>query len=190
MALGRNKIILKPKRGRSHFTISFRADSLDVHRTFEGTENAGKSYVPLLKISRDELEKQMAKSFPQIIWRSEIDPTDAKFQDWIALIPKTTSPDSPILSQILMEKGREGSMALAPLLISPRRTLSELYDTIPLADVKGRSFKWALAYPTRKLSPRTQRFLYGIQGRYFMISKRKLFSPFRQIVKSRKFRSS
>jgi len=179
MAFGRDKIILKSKRGRSHFTLSFRADGIDVHRTFEGMK---KSYVPLLKMSRDGFEKRMGELFLQIFSKSEIDPSDACFQGWIALIPKTTSLDSSILSQMFIEKGRQASMTLEPILARPRRILRELYDTIPLADVKGQSFKWALVYPTRKLSPRTVRYLYSIQGRYFMISKRKLFSSFRQVL--------
>ena len=178
MAFGRGKIIFKSKRGRSHFTLSFGEEGLDVHRTFEGTT---KSHVQLLKMSYDELEKRMSEAFLRIFSKSEIDPTDAKFQDWIALIPKTTSPDSPILSQMFIEKGRQASMTLEPILTRPRTILRELYDTIPLADVKGRSFKWASVYPTQKLNTRNERVLFLNQGRYLMISRRKLLSIFRQI---------
>jgi len=179
MAFGRSKLILKSKRGRSHLTVSFAEAGVDVHRTYERKR---KSHVPLLRTSWQDLEKRLVSSMLVALSEAEIDPTAPTLKHWIALVPRDTSPTSPLPSQMFFKKGREIALSLAPLLNSPERVFHELYDVVPFAQLKGQSFKWALAYPTRKMKPRTQRYLFERQGTYFMISARRLRSVLREAL--------
>jgi hypothetical protein len=177
MAFGRNKLILKSKRGRSHLTISFTETGLDAHITYERKR---KSHVPLVRTTWQDLQKRLDSSMPIALSEAEIDPAAPTLKDWIALVPRNTSHTSPLASRMLSEKGRKVALSLAPLLNSPERVFHEAYDTVPFPRLKGQSFKWALAYPTREMKSRTQRYLFEHQGRYFMISTRRLRSIFRE----------
>lgn len=179
MAFGRSKLILKSKRGRSHLTVSFTETGLDVHRTYERKR---KSHVPLLRTAWQDLEKRLGSSMLIALSEAEIDPAAPTLKHWIALVPRDASPSSPLASRMLFEKGREIVLSLAPLLNSPKRVFHELYDIVPFSQLKGRSFKWALAYPTREMKPRTQRYVFDRQGTYFMISARRLRSVFREAL--------
>ena len=161
-----------PKDAAYHLIAGFTPTGLSVLKT---TENP-KSHTPLAEVSNDELRKGLGNLLSEIL-QTEIDPADPRFKNWTVLIPKSTSQDSPIAQKLFVEKGRTASIILAPLMeIGPDRTLHELFDIIPLADLSGRRFKWALAYPTRnwrKFSGQTLRWLHGWGGRYYMISNRK-----------------
>jgi len=158
-----------PKHARSHILAGFTSKGLAVHRTAEDTG----LHIPLADISIDELKRGVSE-FLSEIFRGEIDPTDNKYRDWVVLIPKTTSPDSLIASKLFIERGRKASLTLEPLIkMGPSRALHELFDIIPMVDVQGRRFKYALAYPTRKFTAKTQRWLFERQGHYLMISEYK-----------------
>jgi hypothetical protein len=179
IAFGRSKLILKSKRGRSHLTVSFTETGLDVHRTYERKR---KSHVPLLRTTWQDLEKRLGSSMRIAFSKAEIDPAAPTLKDWIALVPRNTSHTSPLASRMLFEKGRKVALSLAPFLNSPARVFHEVYDTVPFPRLKEQDFKWALAYPTREMKPRTRRYLFEGQGRYFMISTRRLGSVFREAL--------
>jgi len=124
----------------------------------------------------EALKGGLARFFSEIL-RNEIDPAANKFKGWTALIPWSTSPDTPLARKLIVEDEKKASLTLEPLIeMGPLRSLHALYDVIPMAKVKGRQFKWALAYPTRRireLNPRSMRWLHGWHGRYYMISDHK-----------------
>jgi len=161
-----------PKDANYHFHAGFTPEGLSLLKTVENP----KSRTPLAKVSNEELQAGLG-SFLSEILRNEIDPTDQEFRKWTVLIPRSTSPDSPIARKLIVEKGREATVTLEPLiLLGPRGALHELFYVLPTADVVGRQFKWALAYPTRnwrEFSRRTMRWLHGWYGRYYVISDRK-----------------
>lgn len=160
------------KNARFHLHLGFTPTGLSALKTMERS----KAHSPIVKITYKELEAGFESLF-SVILHNEIDPTDSKFRKWTLLIPRSTSPDSPIAKNLFIEKGRTASMTLTPLVaMGPFRALHELFEVIPLAQVRRRQFKWALAYPTRnwkKFSGRSMRWVHGWGGRYFMISDRK-----------------
>lgn len=169
-----------PKHARSHLLAGFTSKGLAVHKTVEDTG----LHIPLADVSSNELEEGLSK-FISEIFRGEIDPTDSKYRDWVVLIPKRTSPDSLMASRLFIERGREALLTLEPLIkMGPGRALHELFDVIPMVDVKGRRFKCALAYPTWKLTAQTERWLFEQQGHYFMISEYKRRKSFRKLFGS------
>jgi hypothetical protein len=165
------------KHARSHLLAGFTSKGLAVHETVEDTG----LHIPLADIPINELKEGLSK-FLFEIFRGEIDPTDSKHRDWAVLIPKTTSPDSLMASKLFIERGREASLTLEPLIkMGPSRALHELFDIIPMVDVQGRRFKYALAYPTWKFTAKTQRWLFERQGHYFVISEYKRRKSFRKL---------
>jgi hypothetical protein len=163
---------LKPKDAPYHILVGFTAAGMSVHKTIERSN----LHVPLAEVPNEALKEGLGRFFSEIL-RNEIDPTAEKFGDWTALIPWSTSPDTPLARKLIVETGRKASLTLTPLIeMGAVRSLHALYDVIPMAKVEGRQFKWALAYPTRKIrefNPRSLRWMYGSNGHYYMISDRK-----------------
>jgi hypothetical protein len=163
---------LKPKEAPYHILAGFTQDGMSVHKTIERSN----LHVPLAQATNEALKAGLDTFFSEILG-NEIDPTADKFRDWTALIPRSTSPDTPLARKLIVENGRKASLTLAPLIeMGAVRSLHALYDVIPMAKVEGRQFKWALAYPTRKIrefNPRSLRWMHGWNGHYYMISDRK-----------------
>ena len=163
---------LKLKDAPYHILVGFTPAGMSVHKTIERSN----LHVPLAEASNEALKEGLGGFFSEIL-RNEIDPAADKFEGWTVLIPWSTSPDTPLARKLIVEDGKKASLTLKPLIeMGPIRSLHALYDVIPMARVKGRQFKWALAYPTRKIrefNPRRMRWLHGWYGRYYMISDRK-----------------
>lgn len=161
-----------PKDADFHLHAGFTPAGLSLLKTIENP----KSHTPLANVSNEELQAGLERFFSEIL-RNQIDPTDHEFRKWTVLLPRTMSPDSPIARKLIVEKGREATVNLDPLiLLGPRGALHELFYVLPMADVVRRQFKWALAYPARKIrefNPRSMRWLHGWYGRYYMIPDRK-----------------
>ncbi len=161
-----------PTNANYHLHAGFTPTGLSILRTMEKP----KVRTRLAEVSNEELQRGLEMFFSEIL-RNEIDPIALKFKKWTVLIPKSTSPDSPIAKKLIVERGREASLTLEPLIeLGPRAALHELFHILPMADVTGRQFKWALAYPTRRIrefNPRSMRWLHGWFGRYYLISDRK-----------------
>ncbi len=163
---------LKPKDAPYHLLAGFTQAGMSVHKTIENS----KTHIPLADVSNEAIERGLGRVFAEIL-KNEVDPTTDKFRGWTTLIPWSTSPDTPLARKLIVEDGKRASLTLKPLIeMGPIRSLHALYDVIPMARVKGRQFKWALAYPTRRVrefNPRSMRWLHGWYGRYYMISDRK-----------------
>ena len=163
---------LKPKEAPYHILAGFTPAGMSVHKTIERSN----LHVPLTEVPNEALKEGLGRFFSEIL-RNEIDPTADKFRGWTVLIPWSTSPDTPIARKLIVEDGRTASLTLAPLIeLGPIRLLHALCDVIPMARVKGRQFKWAQVYPTRRIrefNPRSMRWLHESNGRYYMISDRK-----------------
>lgn len=161
-----------PKDADYHFHVGFTSTGLSALKTLE----PAKSHTRLAEVPNEELKKGLERFFSEIL-RNEIDPTNLRFKRWTVLIPRSTSPDSPIAKKLIVERGREAYVTLAPLIeMGPLRALHQLFYVLPMAEVAGLRFKWALAYPTRNwrfFSGRTMRWLHGWGGHYYMISDRK-----------------
>ena len=168
-----------PKDADYHFHIGFTSAGLSLLKTVENP----KSRTALASVSNEELQSGLGRFFSEIL-RNEIDPTSHEFVKWTVLLPRSTSPDSPIAKKLIFERGREATMKLEPSMrLGPRKSLHELFHVLPMTGVVGRQFKWALAYPTRnlrKFSRGSMRWLHGWYGRYYMISDRKRTKLLRQ----------
>lgn len=162
---------LKLKDSPYHLLVGFTAEGMSVHKTIERTG----LHVPVVDVSKEQLAQGLG-GFVSEVRRNEINPTAAKFRDWTVLIPRT-SPDTPLARRLIIEQGRKADATLDPLIkMGPVRALHATNQVLPMRKVKGRRFKWALAYPTRnwrKFSPRTMWWLYHWYDRYYMISDRK-----------------
>jgi len=161
-----------PKDANLHLHAGFSSTGLYILKTTEHP----KTHTTLASVSNESLDDGLRKYFLEVA-RNEIDPSDPKFRKWTVLIPKSTSPDSPIAKRFFVEKRRTASLTLAPLFEMGRvRVLHELFEVTGMARVRGRQFKWALAYPTRdhrEFTGRTLRWLHGWNGRYYMLSDRR-----------------
>lgn len=161
-----------PRDANYHLHVGFTPTGLLLLKTMEHP----KSHVCLAEVSNEELEGGLGRFFSEIL-RNEIDQTHSRFRKWTVLLPRSTSPDSPIAKKLFVEEGREVDVTIAPLIeMGPLRMLHELFYVLPMAEIAGRSFKWGLAYPTmnwRKFSVRSMRWLHGWGGHYYMMSDRK-----------------
>jgi hypothetical protein len=170
---------LKPRKDVDfHLHAGFTSTGLNILKTTEHP----RTHTTLASVSNKSLDYGLRKYFLEVA-HNETDPSDPKFRKWTVLIPKSSSPDSPTARRLFVEKGRSASLTLAPLFeMGAVRALHELFEVHWMADVRGRQFKWALAYPTRNprdFDGRTLRWVYGWWGRYFMISERKRVSLLR-----------
>jgi hypothetical protein len=163
---------LTPKGAPYHILAGFTPAGMSVHKTIERSN----LHVPLAKVTNEALKEGLGRFFSEIL-RNEVDPSADKFRGWTVLIPWSTSPDTPLARKLIVENGRKASLTLAPLMeMGAVRSLHAMYEVLPFAKVSGRQFKWALAYPTRRIrefNPRSMRWLHGWYGRYYMISDRK-----------------
>lgn len=162
---------LKLKDAPYHILVGFTSAGMSAHKTIERTG----LHVPVADVSNEAFGQRFRGLFSEIL-RNEIDPTTTRFKGWTVLIPKT-SPDTPVARKLIIEDGKNAYVTLKPLIdMGPVRALHALHEVLPMPKIKGRQFKWALAYPTRswrKFSGRTMRWLHGWCGRYYMISDRK-----------------
>ncbi len=162
---------LKLKGSPYHIIVGFTPNGMSAHKTIEKTQ----LHVPIADVPNQSLQQGLGEFFSEIL-RNEIDPTAPKFKGWTVLIPRT-SPDTPLARKLITEDRKKLALTLKPLIeMGPVGALHAMHEVIPMSKVKGRQFKWALAYPTRnwrEFSGRTMRWLHGWNGRYYMVSDRK-----------------
>lgn len=113
-----------PKDANYRLHVGLTRTGLSVLKTMEHP----KSRTPLVGVSNEELEKGLGRFFSEVL-RNEIDPIDSRFKEWTVLIPRSTSPDSPLARKLITEKGREASLTLAPLIeLGPAGVFHELFE--------------------------------------------------------------